>query len=517
MKRAADRPSELVAHASENAAAGVSRQRVVRGGALAVLGLLTTQAISFFGFIVLARLAPPSTFGAYAAASILTGASLLFSEGGMQSAVVQRSDRVGEAASTAFAANIVGSFGLAAIAAALAPLVGLFFHSAEITRAAAVMAGTIPLTAASIVPGALLQRQLSFRFPIVGPFGSLAYVGAAIGGLAGGLGLWGLVLATYAGAAVRAAAVLALSGWRPSPALMSWEMWLSLSRYGRPVVLASFLREIGFAGSTAVVGRVLGTADLGLFRAAQRVVLQTSTAVVFGGNYVLLPVFARVWRDERRFQDAILRALRTFALIVFPISLIFVPLGRPFATIFLGNRWTAAGTVMMAMAGVGIALALDAIASEAFKAVGRTNILPRMHALTAIAPVALMLALQDFGAPGMGLALSLGMGVVAAYAIRALGRVAGISVRVLLVQIVPASISGLFMAAAVYLFDRTVTHSGDSHGVVGLALFMVDLAFAGVVYLTTLLLLSRRSIVELKEIARLLIGIVARPPSTVAE
>src|SRR5262249_40159189 len=162
-----------------------------------------------------------------------------------------------------------------------------------------------------------------------------AYGIAAIAALAGGLGLWGLVLATYANAIARTAITWSLARWRPSLSLISWPMWRSLSKYGRPVVLGLVLGEIGSIGSTALVGRALGTADLGRFRAAQRFVMQANTAIVFGGGYALLPAFARIWRDEERFQRAIRRSLRVLTLIVFPISAVFVPLGRPIAVLLL--------------------------------------------------------------------------------------------------------------------------------------------------------------------------------------
>jgi O-antigen/teichoic acid export membrane protein len=497
-------------------AAGGLRRRVIRGGTLATLGLLLSQAISLVSFIVMARIATPATFGAYAAASILLGASFLFTEGGMQSAVIQRPDRIREAASTAFAANILGGFCLAGIAAACAPLIGLFFHSGEIARAAAVMAGTIVINAASIVPGALLQRRVSFLFAFVEPSASLVYGGAAIAALAGGLGLWGFVLATYAAACARTTVVWSLARWRPSRGLVSWQIWRALSSYGRPVVLSSLLREVGFAGSTAVVGRALGTSELGRFRSAQRLVQQANSAIIFGSGYVLLPAFARIWQNEGRFQDAVLRALRTLTLIVFPISLVFIPLGRPFAVILLGEKWRGAGPIMMALAGVGIALALDSVSSEAFKATGHTEILPRMHSLTAVAPVAFMLALLHFGAPGMGLAMSLGMCVVAAYAVRALSRIARIPLRIILAQLGPASSCSLAMCAAVYLLDRYIVQSGHARGLLGLGLLILDLLAAAVVYLGLLSLIARRSANELMEVGKLLVGRRDRSPSTAA-
>jgi O-antigen/teichoic acid export membrane protein len=492
----------------------VSRQKVVRGGTLASLGSIMSQAIALIGFIILARLAPPSTFGAYAAASILTGASLLFAESGMQSAVIQRPDRVEEAASTAFIANVVGGLALAGLAAALAPLIGLLFHSGEIARAAAALAGTIPVNAASIVPGALLARRVSFRFAFIGPFESLAYGTAAISALAGGLGLWGLVLATYAAAAARTTVVWVVSGWRPSFDLVSWDMWRSLSRYGRPVVLSSLFSELGNAGNTAVVGRMLNTSVLGQFRSAQRLVQQSNSAIIYGSAYVLLPAFSRIWQDEKRFHESILRALRTLALIIFPVSLVFIPLGQPFATVLFGQPWRGAGPIMMAMAGVGIATALGSISAETFKATGRTGLLPRFHALGALLPIALMFALRDLGATGMGLALSLGLGVVASYAIGTLARITRIPPRVIIAQIQPAATSGILMVAGTFALDRFLVQAEQSDGLVGALLLALDLVGAVLLYLGSLSLLSRRSVLELKEVAKLLVGRPERSPST---
>lgn len=490
------------------------RRRVVRGGSLAALGYLVSQAISLASFIVLARLAPPATFGAYAAASVLLGVSSFFTEAGMESAVIQRRDGVQEAASTAFAANLIGGLCLAALAAACAPLIGLFFHSGEIATAAAVMAGTILVNAASIVPGALLRRRVSFLFAFVEPCASLAYGAAAIAALASGLGLWGLVLASYAAAGARTTAVWLLARWRPSRGLISWHVWRSLSAYGRPVVFSSLLREIGFAGTTAFVGRALGTSALGRFRSAQRFVLQLNNAIVYGSGYVLLPAFARIWQDERRFQDSILRALRTLTLMVFPLSMAFIPLGRPLAAILLGERWRGTGPIMMAMAGVGAALALDSISAEVFKATGRTDLLPRMHGLSAVVPLAFMFPLLHFGAPGMGLAMSLGSGTVAAYAVWGLSGIGRIPLRIIVAQIRPAASCALLMATGVYLVDRYIVQAGQSKGLLGLGLLALDALAAAVLYLGSLSLFSRRSIVELKELGKLLVSRIDRSAST---
>jgi len=481
-------------------------RRVVRAGTGAVALALATQALALASFIVLAHFAPPSTFGKYAAASVLLGVSGLFTEAGMHAAVIQRQDKLQEAATTALIANLVGGITLGLVAAAAAPLIGLFLHSRTTGLAAAVLAGTIPLNAAAIVPGAVIRRRVSIRLAFVEPVRVVAYGATAGSLLAAGFGLWGLVLATYAAAAVGTAAVWMFSGWRPTFRLASWDMWRSLSRYGRPVVISLFLREIGFAGMTAFVGRAFGSSVLRQFRYALPFVVQANSAVTLSSAYVLLPAFSRIAADELRFRAAILRALRVLSLIVFPLSLVFIPLGRPIAATVLGKNWTGAGPIMMALAGVGLALAISSVSAEAFKASGRTDLLPRLHALTATAPLLWMFVLLPVGSVGMGLAVSLGLALEALYAVRALGRVAQVRPATILAQLRPSLVASLAMLAIVFLLDERLFHAARTGGAKGVGFLALELAVAAAIYLLALALVSREALSELKNTAGHLTG-----------
>jgi O-antigen/teichoic acid export membrane protein len=481
----------------ENLQEDLSRKAVRAGGAAAILSV-ATQILAFSSFIVLAHLAPPSTFGEYAAAGVLLGTAGLLTEAGMHAAVIQRQDNVEAAATTALIANVVGGVGLAVLAAAAAPLVGLFFDSRTIGLASAALAGTIPVYAIAIVPGAVIRRRVSIRLAVVEPLRVIAYAVAAASMLAAGLGVWGLVLATYAGAVARSAAIWKLSGWRPAPSLASWEMWRSLAGYGRPVVISLLLRDIGFAGMTAFVGRAFGASILGQFRYAQRFVAQTISSITLAGAYVLLPVFARIASDEVRFRAAVSRALGLMTLIVFPLTLVFIPLGRPIARIVLGPEWSDAGPMMMGLAGFGLALAISSVSAEAFKASGRTELLPRLHAITATAPLICMFALLPAGPAWMGVAVSLGLCVEAMYALRALGRISGIPLATILRQIQPALLASLIMMLLILALEKELIHAGSSHGARGVVLLASELSAAALVYIAALAVLSPRSIRVLK-------------------
>ena len=117
-------------------AAGLTRT-VVRGAGIAGLGFASTLALNFGFYLVLARLATPDDFGVLAAGSLSVGLGMVFAESGMLAAVIQRRDRVEEAANTAFVSTVLGGVALTLLALALAPLIGVVFDSHRIGEVAA--------------------------------------------------------------------------------------------------------------------------------------------------------------------------------------------------------------------------------------------------------------------------------------------------------------------------------------------------------------------------------------------
>jgi len=115
----------------------------------------------------------------------------------------------------------------------------------------------------------------------------------------------------------------------------------------------------------------------------------------------------------------------------------------------------------------------------------------------------------------MGMAISLGMLFVAGYAIRILARITSIPLGVILAQVRPAAASGFLMTAGVFVLDRSLVHAGQSQGAAGASLLAIDLLGAVLLYLGSLFLLSRQSALELKEVAKLLVGRAERSASTV--
>jgi PST family polysaccharide transporter len=298
------------------------------------------------------------------------------------------------------------------------------------------------------------------------------------------------VLGTYVAAFVEVTLAWAFVQWRPTPRLASIATWRSLAAFGRHVLAADVVMDAGDKIDTVVIGRLISTAALGQYRYAWRVAALPLAAVVNVGAYVLYPAFARIASDEERIRAGFLRALRWLSTVALPASALLLPLGEPLVVLAFGEPWRPAGRATAAMCAFAAGHAYDSLASEAWKAAGRPQLLLRMHTLSAVSLLGLMLALLPLGLTGMGLALSLSSLVVAVYALRGAGRVLGIPKRRLFDEVWPPAVAALAMAGILFAFDRGVARAADRGAALGLGVLVAE-AVAGVIVFSALLMTIR--------------------------
>jgi PST family polysaccharide transporter len=492
-------PPEADADAPPASLGGV----VSRGISLAGIGYALSQALTFATYLALARLVSPADFGHFAAGSVVVGLSAVLGESGMLAALIQRRHNLEEALNSAFLATLAGGVALSLVALGAAPLVTLFFNSHEAGVVAAVMSGWMLLRLIAIVPDALLQRRFSFlRRVVVDPLSSLAFAAGSIPAAALGLGVWALVIGTYAAAIVTLVSPWAFARWRPRPRLASVAIWRELARFGRPVVLAHLILRAVEQIPILALGRFRSPGVLGQYTYASRVAAQPLGAVINVGGYVLLPAFSRLSAHDARFRAAVRRALRWLCITSFPAGLLLIPLGTPAVVLVFGERWREAGYGAMALGVFCAARGLDSIASEAWKASGRPDMLPRMHAVSLLLTVLFVGALVPFGLVGVTIGMSLTALGVGVYAVRGMSRALGIALGDLLHEIWPPAIAAAVMAGALFPLEHLVVHA-DHHGTVGgLALLSLEALLGAIVYLAALSVLAPHSTTELADAVR---------------
>jgi PST family polysaccharide transporter len=448
---------------------------------------LVTQGVTFVSYVVLARILVPADFGRFAAGSILVGFGMLFVDSGMLAALVSRRERVEEAANTALVATIVGGVALGLAGLVASPLVALYFRDREIGFVAAAMSASFILRQATIVPNAILQRNLSFfRRVVCEPAAACAFGATAIAASIAGVGVWSLVIGQYASYATDVVLSWILVPWRPDLSLASLATWRELIGFGKFVTFAELMERTSSEASTALVGRFIGAHALGQYQYAYRIAARPATALTDSISYVLYPALARISGDQPRFRAAVLRALRWTTVVAFPASLIFLPLGEPLVVTLLGDEWREAGRAVEAMCAFTAGAALMSLAAHVAAAAGRPEVVFRVQVVNAFLIVSSMIALLHFGVIGVAIGLSVATLATGAYSAVWLSRMIQAPATMVFHELLPPAAAAIIMAVAVYPVDHEVL-TPVYHGTgVAVLLLLLEGMFALAIFITVL-------------------------------
>jgi O-antigen/teichoic acid export membrane protein len=481
---------------------------VVRGIGVAGLGFVITQMLNLAAYIILARLATPADFGEFAAGAILVNIAILLVglESGILTAIVQRRDRLEEASSTAVLATLASGIGFSLLALALSPLIGAYFHSSEIGRVAAASSGLLFLRTITVVPLALLQRRFSYiRRVIVEPIGVVIFAITAIIATSNGMGVWGLVLGTYA----QFGADVLLSGgllrWRPQMRLASMEMWRELVGYARHVFAATAIYRVGQQVPMLLLGRFSGAGPLGQFRYAERIASFPFSVLLSAASYVLFPAFARIAEDgdRLRLRAAFLRAFRGIALFGMPAGFLTLALSKPTAILVFGDVWTDAGEAGMALFAVPAVGTLAALATNLLFADDRPERVVRIHAFEVVlGTIAMAVLLGPLDLVGVCIGVSIGAIAGALYGLREVGSVLVIPPHVFAREVAGPLIAAAISGACILALEFGLVDAASRSTGVGLLALAGEAILGAVIYLSALHLIAPRYTRELGQTVR---------------
>ncbi|WP_216870823.1 oligosaccharide flippase family protein [Modestobacter excelsi] len=459
--------------------------------AASAAALAVGEIITLAQTVALARLLTPTEVGLYVAGGVLIAFVGDFVEGGLRSGLVHRDGDLDDAAATVFWVTLGTGVLMTLLALAAAPIIGHVFDSHTAGLVAAAMSGGVLLSALTNVPEALLQREFSVRRRlIVGPSVAATFAAVAVSAAALGLGVWSMVLGTYASSVVWVLSVWWLCDWRPGRGRPSYLLWRQLAGFGFPLVLGMLGDRAQKATQAVVTGSVLGAKDLGLQRYGERIARIPVMGLVQVSSVSLFPAFTRLAPDRRRFQTGYLHALRLSVVVAAATSAMVVAVGVPLVVIVLGEEWRGAGYALVSMAGLSLGKSASTVGEEAIKGAGRTRLINWCTLTeTTLSVVLLLVLIRPLGLVGVGLSISLTTMVVGTVVAAVAAPVVGVSARQTLGATAPTIVSALVGCAAVVPLEHLVLHS-ESRGAWGLCFIVVDALVFLLVYTAALRVLA---------------------------
>ena len=454
------------------------RRATGRGTAWAFIGYLAHYGVTFVFTVITARLLSPEVFGIMGLAVVVIAVGTLLADSGTQAALVHREDDddLDVAVNTALISVPLAGLGAAALGIAAAPLLAWFYGESQVFAVAALLSGVLFVRSFGLVPDALLQRRLQFKWrrAVVDPLA--AFVGGATATILAlaGAGVWSLVAMWYANTLTVVLGSWFLVRYRPRLRLASFAMWRQLAHYGRNILGAHTVQLAFGYLDTLTGGRSLAPTFVGWYGAATRLAILPAQATTYVAGAALFPAFSRMRDDVPRLRAAFLEAIRYIALLAFPLFAILAVISEPFVVVLFGEQWRPTGPVLAVMMLWVLPLSLFEPSMELFKAIGQPGRVFRL-AIVKFVSFAIYLAIiwgldwitLERVAAGLGLSAAIGL----AFTVPGVCRATGATPAQLWRAVRPAVGGALISAAAMYAFSWTVLGDIEDHR----TLFGVDL------------------------------------------
>lgn len=326
------------------------RGRSVRGGMLT----LTSQGAQFLiqtvATVVLARLLVPADYGLVAMVTAITGVGQAFADMGLSEATIQLPEIRHNQVSALFWINVSIGITLMSITAALAPLIGWFYHEARLVNITLFCSLTFLIGGLRVQHDALLRRQMRFRALAIRDVTSyLVAVPIAIAMALRGAGYWALVALPL---------TLNFTGMSLSWVMARWIPGLpqrgvkvrSLVSFGGNIALSYVIYTLARSADSILIGWRWGAGPLGLYSRAYNLLMLPVRQLGGPARSVAVPAFSRVQDDAERLGRYYLRAVNVIMWISAPIFGFLFVAAEPVIVLTLGGRWRGAAPVFRLLA-----------------------------------------------------------------------------------------------------------------------------------------------------------------------
>ena len=324
--------------------------------------------------ILLARWLYPEDYGIIALIIIFIALAEVISDGGFNTALIQKKDADKTDFSTIFYVSLGVSVILYLILFFSAPLISGFYGMESLTKVIRILSLSLPFYAFNSIQRAYVAKEMLFDKQLV-----CSLIAAILSGLIGcwmalkGLGVWALVAQKLSNQVFISLTMWFAVKWRPilSFSVLSFK---SLFGFGWKIFLTNFIVTLFVKIRHLVIGKMFSPSSLAYFERGDQFPSFISDNMIAAIQSVLLPTLSEQQDERTRVKSMMRRSTKSIALVICPLMVGLIVVAKPLTILLLTEKWLPIVPFIQIMCISNIFKPLTISNAEAIKAMGYSDI-----------------------------------------------------------------------------------------------------------------------------------------------
>ena len=349
------------------------KQKTAQGLFWGLLSSGGTQLLNLIIGIFLARLLSPEEYG-------IVGMLLIFSliagnlqDSGFYTALINIKDIKHNDYNAVFWFNIGVSLTIYAVLFFCAPLIAAFYHQPCLVKLSRYVFLSIPISAALIVPTALLSRGLHVKEKAI-----VSLLALVLSGLVGiimafkGFSYWSLATQQVLYILITCIGRYACARWCPTFSV-DFTPIKRMFAFSYKVLITAVLTTINNNVLTVVFGRLFPAAAVGNYTQANKWNTMANQLVANTVAQVAQPVFTRINDDDERERRVFGKMMRFTAFLAFPAMFGLALVAPQFILVTIGNKWLESIPLLQILCIGGAFIPFYTLYQNLFLSYGKSN------------------------------------------------------------------------------------------------------------------------------------------------
>lgn len=334
----------------------------------------TIQLLNAVFGIILARRLTQDDYGLIGMLMIFALVANSLQDSGFVTALTNRLDATHKDFNSVFWFNVIMSFMMYVLFFFLAPLIAAFYNEPLLTSLSRYYFLGFFIASFSIVPRAILFRQIRQK-----PLAIIGVVALLISGTVGiimaynDMAYWGLATQTILFNLTVSVLSWIVSGWRPS-FTVTFQPIREMFGFSSKMLITNIFNQINNNIFALVIGKLYTKTEVGLYSQANKWNMMGAQTIIGMVQGVAQPTFVQVGDDKDRLCHSFSKMLRFTCFVCFPVMFGLSLIAPEFIVILITEKWLSSALLMRILCVGGAFLPISTLYFNMLIARGKSNI-----------------------------------------------------------------------------------------------------------------------------------------------